>query len=160
MFGLVSTMLHLRFPLFFFFFLTCAFHVGVSFSGSRALCTGLTTSLTIQIFTGMVLFSGFSAWDPPPFWQSKFSLEWLCLVGLVYCSRNSQTSLFSNFFIKNGSHGTIHIFKNYFATMFSIFSKICGIQMDPKWHFLKKIQNLVGLEEQNQISVQRPKTLA
>ena len=33
-----------------------------------------------------------------------------------------QTSLFNNFFIKNGSHDTIHIFKNYFATVFSIFN--------------------------------------
>ena len=32
-----------------------------------------------------------------------------------------QISLFSNFFIKNGSHGTIHIFKNYFATVFFSF---------------------------------------
>ena len=24
--------------------------------------------------------------------------------------------------IKNGSHGTIHTFKNYFATVFSVFS--------------------------------------
>ena len=31
-----------------------------------------------------------------------------------------QIPLFSNFFIKNGSHGTIHTFKNYFATMFSV----------------------------------------
>ena len=29
---------------------------------------------------------------------------------------------FSKIFIKIGSHGTIHTFKNYFATMFSIFS--------------------------------------
>ena len=27
-------------------------------------------------------------------------------------------SLFSNFFIKNGSYGTIHTFKNYFTTVF------------------------------------------
>ena len=33
-----------------------------------------------------------------------------------------QTSLFSNFFIKNGSHDTIYTFKNYFATVFSVFS--------------------------------------
>ena len=33
-----------------------------------------------------------------------------------------QTSLFSNFFIKNWSHSTIHTFKIYFATMFSIIS--------------------------------------
>ena len=32
-----------------------------------------------------------------------------------------QISLFSNFFIKNGSHGTIYTFKNYFATMFFSF---------------------------------------
>ena len=34
---------------------------------------------------------------------------------------NPQISLFSNFFIKNGSHGTIHTFKNYFVTMFFSF---------------------------------------
>ena len=31
---------------------------------------------------------------------------------------NPQISLFSNFFIKNRFYGTIHIFKNYFATVF------------------------------------------
>ena len=76
------------------FFFMCAFHVGVSVSGSCA----------------------------PPLWQSKFSLEWHCSVGPVYCSRDPQTSLFSNFFIKNGFHGTIHTFKNYFVTVFSIFN--------------------------------------
>ena len=72
---------------------------------------------------------------------------------LIYCSLNSnhkcwlfyskqcisilfmnpQIPLFSNFFIKNGSHDTIHTFKNYFATMFSVFSfsKISSIQTDP-----------------------------
>ena len=29
---------------------------------------------------------------------------------------------FKEFFFKIGSHGTIHTFKNYFATMFSVFS--------------------------------------
>ena len=33
-----------------------------------------------------------------------------------------QILLFNNFFIKNGSHGTIHIFKNYFATVFLVFN--------------------------------------
>ena len=32
-----------------------------------------------------------------------------------------QISLFINFFIKNGFHGTIHIFKNYFVTVFFSF---------------------------------------
>ena len=47
-----------------------------------------------------------------------------------------QISLFSNFFIKNGSHGTIYTFKNYFATVFSVFnfSKISPIQTDPYCH--------------------------
>ena len=44
-----------------------------------------------------------------------------------------QTSFFNNFFIKNGSHDTIHTFKNYFVTVFSVFSfsKISSIQTDP-----------------------------
>ena len=32
--------------------------------------------------------------------------------------------------IKNRSHDTIHTFKNYFVTVFSVFSKISCIQMD------------------------------
>ena len=35
---------------------------------------------------------------------------------------NPQIPLFSNFFIKNGSYGIIHTFKNYFTTVFSVFS--------------------------------------
>ena len=31
-----------------------------------------------------------------------------------------QIPLFNNFFIKNGSHGNIHTFKKYFATVFSV----------------------------------------
>ena len=38
----------------------------------------------------------------------------------VHCSRVPQITLFSNFFIKNGSHNTIYTFKNYFATVFSV----------------------------------------
>ena len=52
-------------------------------------------------------------------------------MGPVHYSRDPRTSLFSNFFIKNGFHDTIHIFKNYFATVFSVFSKISYIQMNP-----------------------------
>ena len=39
-----------------------------------------------------------------------------------------QTSLFNNFFIKNWSHSTIHTFKNYFVTVFSVFNKISDTQ--------------------------------
>ena len=51
---------------------------------------------------------------------------------LVHCSRVPQTPLFINFFIKNRFHDTIHTFKNYFATVFSVFSfsKISSIQRD------------------------------
>ena len=47
---------------------------------------------------------------------------------------NPQIPLFSNFFIKNGSHSTTHTFKNYFAIVFSVFSfsKISFIQTDPQ----------------------------
>ena len=49
---------------------------------------------------------------------------------LTFCSEqciyalftDPQISFFINFFIKNGSHITIHTFKNYFATVFSVFS--------------------------------------
>ena len=43
-------------------------------------------------------------------------------VGAVHYSWDLHTSLFNNFFIKNGSHDTIYIFKNYFVTVFSIFN--------------------------------------
>ena len=64
---------------------------------------------------------------------SMFSLLFFFLVAImdfssmnsapVHCSRDLKNSLFSNFFIKNRSHGTIYTFKNYFAIVFSVFSK-------------------------------------
>ena len=51
-----------------------------------------------------------------------FSCEQCTPVDPVYYSQDSQNSLFNNFFTINGSHDTIHIFKNYFATIFSVFS--------------------------------------
>ena len=50
-------------------------------------------------------------------------------MGPVHYSQDLQTSFFSNFLIKNGSHDIIHTFKNYFATVFSVFN--C-IQTDPE----------------------------
>ena len=54
-------------------------------------------------------------------------------MGLVNSARDPQISLFSHFFIKNRFHSTVYTFKNYFATVFSIFSfnKISFIQTDP-----------------------------
>ena len=45
---------------------------------------------------------------------------WIVAATLDYF--NPQISLFNNFFIKNGSHGTIHTFTNYFTTVFSVFN--------------------------------------
>ena len=39
----------------------------------------------------------------------------------LFSTFSAQISLFSNFFIKNGSHDTIHTFKNYFTTIFFSF---------------------------------------
>ena len=50
-----------------------------------------------------------------------FFFCWIQPQHLTKSSVNSaQISLFSNFFIKNGSHDIIHTFKNYFATVFSV----------------------------------------
>ena len=43
--------------------------------------------------------------------RSSFQQESGLLVGPVHYSQDPQTSLFSNFFIKNRSHGTIYTFK-------------------------------------------------
>ena len=59
---------------------------------------------------------------PTPLSTSTHWSMMALLVGLVYCLRYSQISLFNNFFIKIGSHDTVHIFKNYFTTLFSIFN--------------------------------------
>ena len=55
---------------------------------------------------------------------------------LLFITVHSIVHVLKN--IKNGSHGTIHTFKNYFATVFSVFSfqfsvstTISSIQTDP-----------------------------
>ena len=53
-----------------------------------------------------------------------------CSVGPVHCSQDPQVLYSEKKKKKNVSH-TIHTFKNYFATVFSVFSKINGIQTDP-----------------------------
>ena len=45
----------------------------------------------------------------------------------MHCSQDPRL-LYSEKNIKNESHGTIHPFKNYFAIVFSVFSKISCIQ--------------------------------
>ena len=59
--------------------------------------------------------------NPLALWMSTHWSEMTLFVGLMHCSRDPQTSFFTQTLIKNRSHSTIHIFKNYFATMFSVF---------------------------------------
>ena len=42
--------------------------------------------------------------------------------GIVYALFMEPTATLFKKNIKNGSHGTIHTFKNYFATVFSVFN--------------------------------------
>ena len=61
------------------------------------------------------------------FWRSAATIQWTVAANVDFfsaqCIRalftNPQISFFINFFIKNGSHGTIYTFKNYFTTVIS-----------------------------------------
>ena len=65
----------------------------------------------------------------------------------VHCLRTVYHYLYTAYVlknIKNGSHGIIHTFKNYFATVLSVFSfqfsistTINSIQTDPETFFSK-----------------------
>ena len=54
--------------------------------------------------------------------QEEKSIFFIFLEGLVQCSRDPQVLYLEKKNFKTGFHSTIHIFKNYFATMFSVFS--------------------------------------
>ena len=47
--------------------------------------------------------------------QQQQNLTFSTFLAQISLFMDSQISLFNNFFIKNGSHSTIHTFKNYFA---------------------------------------------
>ena len=51
-----------------------------------------------------------------------FQLRPAAVSEFVHCLQNTQTFFFSKTFIKNESHDTIYTFKNYFNTVFSVFS--------------------------------------
>ena len=92
----IQRLLHFAYFVFCFFFFFIFFIVA-RISGDKFHC-----SWTIAIY------------------KFDFSTLFITLVGPVHYSRDSQISLFSNFFIKNGFYGTIYTFKNYFAIVFSI----------------------------------------
>ena len=119
-FGYTSRLSFLRFPLFFF---------GTHFPNKWLLF--MNSSLLLgklgpkkQRENACRLFMNNATFD------QVFREQYICALFV-----DLQISLFSNFFIKNRFHGTIHIFKNYFATMFLVFSfsKISYIQTDPKY---------------------------
>ena len=68
---------------------------------------------------------------------------------IVHCSctvHGTHPPLYSKKNIKNGFHGTIYTFKNYFATIFSVSAKIMCIQTDPFFSILNlSFNQLVGL---------------
>ena len=72
-----------------------------------------------------------------PTFSSLLSYQWITALFMV-----PQISLFNNFFIKIGSHNTIHTFKNYFAIVFSVSVTISLIQTDPKGEKLKTTLSL------------------
>ena len=64
----------------------------------------------------------------------------LSILSLMNSVQDPQISFFNNFLIKNVFHNTIHIFENYFVTVFSVrvFSfkkKISSIQTGPSIYF-------------------------
>ena len=72
--------------------------------------------------------------------QLLTSQLWTCIVHETH-----KMTLFSNFFIKNGSHSTIYTFKNYFFTVFLVSAKISCIQTDRVARFIKLLLLLILL---------------
>ena len=68
-------------------------------------------------FVSFFLFAPLFLTFQPITVHSKISIP----VGSVYGIRTTNFT-FQLFFIKNRFYGTIHTFKNYFATMFSVFN--------------------------------------
>ena len=96
----------LLFLFFFFFFFTRSwFHVGHRpASGSCSLCTGPTSTLNVYTLV----------------WNGTVSGSRALFMG-------PTNIFFTKTLIKNWSHSTVHTFKYYFATMFSVFNKISYI---------------------------------
>ena len=104
-----------------FWFWFSIFQLGLSISLKLSECSD-PTYLRVCVLHHALFFSSsssfiFSFFSNCSFWL--FSSE-QCTVHYLQVL---QTSLFNHFFIKNRSHGTIHIFNNYFATVFSVFNK-------------------------------------
>ena len=96
--------------------------------------------------------------------------DFSCKRCMVFTVHGPQLLLFSNFFIKNGFHGTIYIFKNYFVTVFFSFQFLVfsfqlypneprtRIMAEPTQHFflkyviVKKMIIIYGIHPINNIN--------
>ena len=83
-------------------------------------------TIIVIVLVWIALISAASAFPQFFFFFFSFQPQWLTRSSVnsafVYCSQIPPTPLFINFFIKIESHSTIHTFKNYFATIFSVFN--------------------------------------
>ena len=119
-------------------------HFGFFFFCSLCVCLGWRLLRCVSVSTFSPFFFFFHAFFPSQaatihvLYMNSSRNIWPVL--REQCIRSLFTdpriSFFINFFIKNGSHGTIYIFKNYFAIVFSVFSfsKISFIQTHPNCH--------------------------
>ena len=82
-------------------------------------CTHLSSVWILMKVTASFFFSLFL--------RSQFSRALHYSMSLVHGSWIPQISFFTKIFFKNESHDTIHIFKNYFVIIFSVFNKINNI---------------------------------
>ena len=73
-------------------------------------------SICVSVFVLFLFFVFFIY-----FWERALAF-FAFLVCLAHYLRDLQISFFNKNFIKNMSHCTIYTFKNYFATIFSVFS--------------------------------------
>ena len=102
---------------------------------NEMICLILVSAFNFQVGFGYKLFPACLRFPLLHFYLLLFFWQALkCIVqhcsGTVYRTHNY---FIEKKYIKNGSHDTIHTFKNYFATIFSIFSKISCIQMNPQF---------------------------
>ena len=96
-------------------FYEASFLCGLRFPIHPIIMELLSTCLNSTFFLWVCNWH-FGMWDPSATVAKNHAQDWK-----MHCSRDPQT-FFSKIFIKNGFLDTIYIFKNYFTTMFSVFS--------------------------------------
>ena len=109
----------LSFPLIIFFLLSTLVYVWIQ--RLRLRIPLLHVSFFIFYFLFFIFMHAFHCFRR----HRALFIYYLCTAHslFTYCSWDSQP-LYSKKYIKNGSYGTIHTFKNYFLIIFSIFNKI------------------------------------